>query len=185
MKLGAILGIGTAMFISFSSLLLIFFGMLPTFVAYVIDRSHNRSNTVCVGAANLCGVFPYLLELWLNQHSIAGAMLILTNMFSIAVMYFAAASGWFLFIAIPPAMISVLRVLDQNRVVALKERQKKMLEEWSRAVGEDVKNAKVAKEASASPAQDQPSSTPQATAESVPPPGTPPQAPQGVPGSAP
>ena len=106
-------------------------------------------------------------------------------MFSIAVMYFAAAFGWMLYIAIPPAMISVLRVLDQNRVVSLKERQKKMLEEWSRAVGEDVKNATAAKEASASPAQDQLSSAPQATAESGLPPGTSSQAPQGVPGSAP
>ncbi|MGA0393121.1 MAG: hypothetical protein ACO3MW_03535 [Rhodospirillales bacterium] len=146
MKLGMILALLTVMFYSTSSLLLIFFAMLPTFVAYVIDRSYNRSNTICVGAANLCGVFPFLLELWLGQHSIAGAIIILTNLFNIAIMYFAAAFGWMLFIAVPPVVVSVQRVFDQHHVVNLKAQQRKLLEEWSKAVAEDVKDSAVLKE---------------------------------------
>jgi hypothetical protein len=140
--------------ISLSSLMLIFFGMLPTVVAFIIDRSHQRANTVCVGAANLCGVFPYLLDLWLKQHSVMGAMQILTDVFAIAVMYSAAAFGWLLFIAIPPIVASVLSVLAQHRVVHLRARQKKILEEWSKAVAEDVKNPAVLKEQKASAAGD-------------------------------
>jgi len=177
MKIGIGLAISTIMFISTSSVLLIFFGMLPTFVAYIIDRSFNRSNTVCVGAANLCGVFPFLLELWFGQHSIAGAMIILTNLFNIAIMYFAAAFGWMLFIAIPPVIVSVQRVFDQHHVVHLKARQKKLLEEWSKAVAEDVKDSAVLKETlEATKEENQTSggSTPGAdtAAPSIPPPGT-------------
>ena len=149
--------------------------MLPTFVAYIIDRSYNRSNTICVGAANLCDVFPYLLELWLGQHSMAGAMLILTNLFNIAIMYFAAAFGWVLYIAIPPVIVSVQQVFDQHQVVHLKARQKKLLEEWSKAVAEDVKDSAVLKETLAKPSDES-----QASAE----PGTPPSAAPPIPAAA-
>ncbi|MEQ8195865.1 MAG: hypothetical protein RIB59_15385 [Rhodospirillales bacterium] len=146
MKLVIPLAIGAASMISLSSLMLIFFGMLPTVVAFIIDRSYQRSNTVCVGGANLCGVFPYLLDLWLKQHTVTGAMHILTDVFAIAVMYCAAAFGWLLFIAIPPIVASVLNVLAQHRVVHLRARQKKILEEWSKAVAEDVKESGVLKD---------------------------------------
>jgi membrane glycosyltransferase len=79
-----------------------------------------------------------------------GAMQILTDVFAIAVMYSAAAFGWLLFIAIPPIVASVLSVLAQHRVVHLRARQKKILEEWSKAVAEDVKNPAVLKEQKAS-----------------------------------
>jgi hypothetical protein len=150
MRVIVLLATGAASMISLSSLMLIFFGMLPTVVAFIIDRSHQRANTVCVGAANVCGVFPYLLDLWLKQHSVMGALQILTDVFAIAVMYSAAAFGWLLFIAIPPIVASVLSVLAQHRVVHLRARQKKILEEWSKAVAEDVKNPAVLKEQKAS-----------------------------------
>jgi len=154
MKIGIGIAIATVMFISTSSVLLIFFGMLPSFVAYIIDRSYHRSNTICVSAANLCGVFPFLLELWLGQHTIVGSILILTNLFNIAIMYFAAAFGWMLFIVIPPAVVSVQRVFDQHNVVHLKAQQKKLLAEWSKAVAEDVKDSSVLKETMAKPADE-------------------------------
>ena len=53
------------------TVMVIAFGMLPGMVAFIVDRSKERSATFCVGGMNLCGVFPYLLELWmifLTQH---------------------------------------------------------------------------------------------------------------------
>lgn len=165
-KFIAIISLSAMSFISFSSLILVFFGMLPTLVAYLIDRSHLRSNTFCVGGMNFCGVFPYLLELWFKSHSINGAMVILTDMFSIAVMYFAAAFGWLMFIAIPPVVASVLSVVEQRQVVSLRAQQKKILEEWGKAVAANVKESVVLKEskpaATAEPATQQTDKSPPA-----------------------
>lgn len=190
MKIGIGIAIATVMFISTSSVLLIFFGMLPSFVAYIIDRSYQRTNTVCVGAANLCGVFPFLLELWLGQHTIADSILILTNLFNIAIMYFAAAFGWMLFITIPPVVVSVQRVFDQHHVVHLKAQQKKLLEEWSKAVAEDVKDSAVLKKTMAKRADEaQASEASEASVAATPGTGTPaaaqPATPQAPPPTAP
>ncbi|MDP6885190.1 MAG: hypothetical protein QF830_13745 [Rhodospirillales bacterium] len=108
--------------------------MLPTVVAFIVDRTRQKYAVFCVGGMNFSGVFPYLLDLWAGEHTAAAAMEILTNVFSLLLMYSAAGFGWAIFIAVPPVVGAFLTVMAQRRVSQLRRDQKELIEEW----GEDV-----------------------------------------------
>ena len=123
-----------AVIISLASVILIFFGMLPTLVALIIDRTRQKYSVFCVGGMNFSGVFPYLLDLWAGEHTVGSAMEILTNVFSLLLMYGAAGFGWAIYVAVPPVVGGFLTVMAQRRVGQLRRDQKELIEEW----GEDV-----------------------------------------------
>ncbi len=120
---------------SLPTVMLIFFGMLPTIVSAIIDRTPKRNATFCVGGINLCGVFPYMMELWLGDNSMEGAMWILTDVFSLLVMYGAAAFGWMIFQSLPPVVATFVTVLAQSRVASLRSTQRQLIDEWGEDVG--------------------------------------------------
>lgn len=122
--------------VSLPTVLLLFFGMLPAIVAYVVDPSRNKTSTICVGAMNFAGVFPYLLSLWTGIHSIDVALGILTDIFALMVMYSAAAAGWMVFMAVPPVVGVLMSGMDRRRIAALRARQKRAVKEWGKGVAE-------------------------------------------------
>ncbi len=113
-----------------ASVLFIIFSMMPGLVAYIIDRTEEKSATFCVGGLNFCGAFPYLLELWLGDHSVGQAMQLLTDVFVLAVMYGGAAMGWMLYLSLPPVIASFIQVMSQKRLDQLRSTQRELLEEW-------------------------------------------------------
>ncbi|MFQ5617453.1 MAG: acyl-CoA synthetase [Rhodospirillales bacterium] len=127
--------------VSLPTVLLLLFGMLPAIVAYIIDPSKHKTSTICVGAMNFAGVFPYLLNLWAGTHSIDVALGILTDVFALMVMYSAAAGGWMVFVAVPPVVGVLLHAMDRHRVAALRARQKHILKEWGKDVAETASPA--------------------------------------------
>lgn len=116
------------------TVMVLFFGMLPAIVAAIIDRTPKKNGAFCVGGINFCGVFPYIMELWTGDNTIDGAMMMLTDVFSLVVMYGAAAFGWMLYQSVPPVIATFVTVLAQSRVASLRSTQRKLIEEW----GEDV-----------------------------------------------
>jgi len=120
---------------SLPTVVLIFFGMLPTVVSAIIDRTPKRNATFCIGGINLCGVSPYMMDLWLGNNSMEGAMWILTDVFSLAVMYGAASFGWMIFQSLPPVVATFITVIAQSKVSSLRSTQKKLVEEWGEDVG--------------------------------------------------
>lgn len=110
-------------------------GMLPTAVAAIADRSATRSAALCVGGLNFAGTMPYLLAMWFGEHSIAAAMRTLGDVFVLLVMYGSAGMGWLLYLATPPVMATVLQVMAQQKIVSLRNRQRRLVDEW----GEDVR----------------------------------------------
>ncbi|MEE8394353.1 MAG: acyl-CoA synthetase [Rhodospirillales bacterium] len=127
----------TLVIVSLPSMIILFFGMTPTIVAFIIDRSKQKSATFCVGGMNLCGVFVSLLDLWTNSHTIANAMNILTDVFALMWMFLGAAIGWMLYVSVPPVVISFLTVMSQHKVAQMRSNQKEIIEEW----GESVTNS--------------------------------------------
>ena len=126
---------------SLPTVLLLLFGMLPAIVAYIIDPSKHKTSTICVGAMNFAGVFPYLLGLWTGIHSIDVALGILTDVFALMVMYSAATAGWMVFVAVPPVVGVLLNVMDGRRIEALRARQKRTLQESGKDVAETAHRA--------------------------------------------
>jgi hypothetical protein len=120
--------------LSLPTVLLVVFGMLPSIVAAIVDRTPQKSATFCVGGMNFCGVFPYLLTLWGGDHTIAMAFDTLTDVFALLVMYGAAGFGWMIFTSVPPIIVTFLNVRNQRRVATLRATQKRIIAEW----GNDV-----------------------------------------------
>ena len=122
------------------SIILLFIGLLPTLVAFIIDKSSRKYSTFCVGAMNITGVFPSLLELWGGQNNISHAIQIVTNIFDLAIMYAASSFGWLLYIAIPPVVNALLAVVAQHRITLLRTRQRELIGEWGKDITSRPRN---------------------------------------------
>ncbi len=133
-------GVILAVFAAFSlpSLIVFAVGLLPTFVAYLIDSSDQKFGAFCVGGLNMCGVFPYVLKLWNENHTPAAAVDVITDVFTLFIMFTAAGFGWMIFLAIPPVIASFLSVMAQTRVKTLRTIQKEIMEEWGPEVASTV-----------------------------------------------
>jgi len=120
--------------VSMASLVLVVFGLLPTIVAVLVDRSAQRFAFLSVFAMNFAGIFPHLLDLWMGSNSMSVAIDTLTDVFSLFTMYSSAALGWVLFAVTPPIVTTVMTFIAQRRISLLRGAQKKLLAEW----GDDV-----------------------------------------------
>jgi len=120
--------------ISLPTVFMVFLGLLPTFVAAIIDRVEGKYATFCVFGMNFSGLFPYLMEIWFKNHSFDAATTIMADPFNLIVIYGAAGFGWMLFMALPPVVTTFLSVMSQRRVAILKENQRTIIEEWGEGV---------------------------------------------------
>ncbi len=125
------------MLVSLPTVILLTFGLLPTAVAFLIDRSYQHSATFSVGSLNIAGIFPYLLELWMDYNTMDYVLHKMSDVFAIAVMYSGAAFGWALFSSLPPVVGSFYAVVNKQQIASLKAKQKKLLEQWGDDVNDD------------------------------------------------
>ena len=126
--------LGAFMMVSLPTVILALFGLLPTIVAWVIDRSEQKYAMFCVFGMNFSGLFPFLMDIWFRNHSTDAAIAVLTNVFDLMIIYSAAAFGWMLFIALPPVITTFLTVISERRVIVLKSNQQTILEEWGEGI---------------------------------------------------
>ena len=124
--------------ISLPTLIVFIPGMLPTGVARICDRTKQRYATLCVGGLNICGVFPFIMKLWTDNHSIAAATNTISDLFALLVMYSAASFGWLIFLAVPPVVSTFLEVLAQRRINILRGKQQSTAEEWGPEVAVEI-----------------------------------------------
>jgi len=124
--------------VSLPSIILVAGGIIPTFVAWVCDRSDEKYSTFCVGGLNFSGIFPYMLTLWVENHSIEAAMEIFSDVFALVVMYGAAGIGWALFLSLPPVVAAFINVMAQTRLATLKKNQTQLVEDWGPEVPVDA-----------------------------------------------
>ena len=121
------------------TLLILFFGMLPTLVAFIVDRTTRKSQAICVGSMNFAGVFPSLMELWYETaNTYSEAVEIFSSVFAIGIMYSAASFGYLIYMLIPPIVTTFLNVMAQRRITLLKDAQKEIIEEWGSEVAQIV-----------------------------------------------
>ena len=119
----------TLFVIALPTMVLLLFGMLPSMVALIIDRSKGKSAAFTVGAVNFIGVFPYIMDLWKGGNTLDQALEML-DIFTMLVMYSAAAMGWLLFMSAPAVISSFVLVLQQRKIASLRKQQKSLIEEW-------------------------------------------------------
>jgi hypothetical protein len=111
--------------------------MLPTIVAYTIDKQVGRPFTITVALLNGAGCVPAILELWSDGHTILAAQGVLANPWFWLSAYFCAALGWTIYLTLPTILRRYYDRITDSRVRALQRQQDKLIEEW----GEEVTGA--------------------------------------------
>ncbi|PWC81704.1 hypothetical protein TSH100_26315 [Azospirillum sp. TSH100] len=112
-------------------------GMIPTIVAYVVDRDPDKSAPITVGGLNFCGCMPFAIDLWKHQHTIGAAAKVFADPLSWLVMYSAAAVGWGIYYGIPPMVAGLEVTRAEKRVEVLKQKKVALVQEWGPDVAGD------------------------------------------------
>ncbi len=116
-------------------------GLIPTMVAFLIDRRPEKYAAFCVGGFNLCGVIPLALELFVQGRTFPALGHIIGSPLNWLIMYGAAALGWIVFSWTPEAVLRLMAFQDRKRIATLHRRQEQLVEEWGTGIipprGED------------------------------------------------
>ncbi|MSO98850.1 MAG: hypothetical protein EXR11_11640 [Rhodospirillaceae bacterium] len=104
--------------------------MMPTGVAFLIERGKGYYAGVTVGALNLAGAAPYLTDLWVKNHTVDGAIDIITNVWAYMIMYSAALFGWAVYSTMPAVVGSFIAMTAGRRIQALRDQQKELVQKW-------------------------------------------------------
>ncbi len=109
-------------------------GLLPTFVAILVDREPGKNKSFTIGAMNFAGCFPYLLGLWTKSNSMDLAMHYLSEPKTIIIIYSVAALGYLINWAITMGVSSILVQKSHMRIKKIGEEKVALEERWGKKV---------------------------------------------------
>ncbi|MBN8827118.1 MAG: hypothetical protein J0H68_00220 [Sphingobacteriia bacterium] len=114
----------------------IMLALLPTMVIYSIDKRTNKTASNTVGAFNIIGLMPYIIEL-LNSGLDASdkAQAMMSNMQIWIVIYGATSIGLVIIWVLPQISGNYFVYREQKKIEKYIEEQKKLFEEWGPNVG--------------------------------------------------
>jgi len=110
--------------------------LVPTGVAFIMERGKGYYGGLTVGAMNLAGASPYLADLWSEGHTVAIALGIITNVFAWMMFYGAALFGWAIYSTTPSVVSAVMTMTAGQRITSMRMQQKELVQKW----GPDVES---------------------------------------------
>ncbi|MDD3029142.1 MAG: hypothetical protein PHS57_02525 [Alphaproteobacteria bacterium] len=113
-------------------------GLAPTYVAFLTDSDPEKTGATSVGAMNVAGMVPFLIDLWLKGQTQANAIAILSSSKSWLVILGAAAIGQLIIYAVPQAIATMSLAHAETRIKALKKNLDLLKDSW----GPEVATAK-------------------------------------------
>ncbi|MHA1152295.1 MAG: hypothetical protein ACTSQ7_06445 [Alphaproteobacteria bacterium] len=116
--------------------------MVPTIVAYVVDRSREKYLAITVGLLNICGTLPALVGLWQRGQSYDAALDIAGNPFHWLMAYGAAGIGWLVYLGLPPILRNYYGITSQARLLNHQRKQKILVEAWGEEVRGEITEAR-------------------------------------------
>ncbi|PIR39539.1 MAG: hypothetical protein COV35_03240 [Alphaproteobacteria bacterium CG11_big_fil_rev_8_21_14_0_20_39_49] len=134
---GKIIGLGIVVWlisISYYAFAFFLLGMLPSILSMTIDRGAGRFASKTVTACNFTAVIPYLFEIGLTYEKDIYAKHLMTDPLTWFVIYGFSAVGWMLIWILPNLSLIFITARADMQTKALKNEQKKLLDEW----GEDI-----------------------------------------------
>lgn len=130
---------GVVMAIAFmQSTVIIAVGMLPTLVAAIADRTGKGTLAITVGAMNLAGCCPFLLELWLSGHEVDMGFKMISNPTTIIVMYSAAAMGYVINWSLSGIVEVMMAKKYAIRAEQIEKRKAILKKQWGEEVTGDI-----------------------------------------------
>lgn len=114
--------------------ILLLFGMIPTIVAAVVDKSKKGTKVLTVGAMNMAGCTPFLIELWTKEHTREYAMTLATDPRTVIVIYCAAATGYLIDWSLSGLVATMLVQRSHKRVENIRTEMEGLTKRWGREV---------------------------------------------------
>lgn len=112
-------------------------GMVPTFVARLVDTSPGRRLTVTVGAMNLVGCLYFVHAIWASGNDVSNIGATLGDTFGWLCALMGAGAGWVIFGAMPSIVMRIAAAQTALRLRRVGQQQEKLVEQW----GETVRGA--------------------------------------------
>ncbi len=112
------------------------FAMLPTIVALATDRTIARTKSICVGAMNFAGAFPFLLKFWseFGAQTVEDAFSLIANPETVIIIYLLAAGGYAIDMAVTGITANYILQRSKNRLVKVKKEQENLIKRWGEKV---------------------------------------------------
>lgn len=121
-------------------------GMIPTFVAFFVDRDPRKRSGYSIGALNFAATLAFLIRLWVEGNAMNTTMQLLVNPTTLMIIYASAWVGWLIHSLIPPFISDFVKKNAEKRISRILKHQKKIIEEWGEAVtGEQIQQHRVMK----------------------------------------
>lgn len=106
-------------------------GMMPTMVAYMIDKNAKKYATRTVGYLNASGCFIVALDMWSSgDNDIERALELLADPFNWLIMFGLAGVGWVVFFAVPPVVAAYMAITADVKLKEVKKQQETLRMEW-------------------------------------------------------
>ncbi len=122
--------------------MLLFFGMIPSMVAFFIGGKGVGARASTISAMNLAGCVPFIFKLWSMGNDFETSFNIITNINYMAIIYVSALFGYLIDWVMTGLMSSFLYQKGINRMKAIKKRQELLIEQWGKEVAGVAKNDK-------------------------------------------
>lgn len=129
--------------LGYPTVLVVIIGMLPTLVSWLVERDSGNPRTLSIGVFNMCGVIPYLIELWEHYQSFEYAMQIFMGVNSWFMMYGTAFVGYAIYWGVPKIVLGAMRITARKRIRHLKEAQGILLKEWGKQIKPENRDAAI------------------------------------------
>lgn len=121
-------------FLFWESASLLLIGMLPTAVAWMIDRSKQKSKTLTVGAMNFAGCFPYLMGVWTAFDPAVVSARYLGDPLTIIMIYGAAFVGYVINYVSVAAFSSYAAQRAKDKISKIDKEKKALEKRWGKKV---------------------------------------------------
>lgn len=118
--------------------MILMLGMIPTIVAGVIDKDGKGTKALTVGAMNLAGCTPFLIDLWTRGHTAEMAVTIVSDPRTIIVIYAAAGIGYLINWAMAGIVGTIMVQRGHLRLKDIQKLEEALVERWGREVTGDL-----------------------------------------------
>lgn len=106
------------------------FALLPTIATATLEQNPRRSVTIAVGAVNIAGAVPGLLQLWAKGGSMENAIILLNDARSWGWAYMGAMVGGVIVAVLPRIVAGMMTSKVQRQLQLLESRHKALAEQW-------------------------------------------------------
>lgn len=129
-----LVAIVVAIVVSVESAIIIFFGMLPSFINMLFIRGKGQQQKATILAMNAAGVFPFWVSMLTEVDPMGRVLAMTKDPFVWAIMWGAAMLGMFMMWGGGKMAEAVIDVFARNRIEKLRAQQADLVDEF----GEDL-----------------------------------------------